>query len=313
MESEITNRRLGIEIEVVVPIIGRGDNRDVQNLLAEVLNHQSIPSVSRSYSHQPIPHGCKLVVEHDESLQDESRYHGLRWSKIEVKTAPMEWSEIERVLPPALEIIRYFGARVNHSCGLHVHHHVPEIVDRPLIARNLQHLWWRFHPVMYGCVARSRKSHSYCHPPEQADAKQYDDCRFYERLLHILGRIGRYNGLNLKNLADRDRLTVEWRIHAGTVDFDKIKAWVLATQRWTEHAVARNCHYRPEPISNTREGLNALLVTTGLKGNSRIYHKVQKELRQVGRFLMRRWKHFNQREEYKAQPVAAAVPADMPF
>jgi len=30
-----------------------------------------------------------------------------------------------------------------------------------------------------------------------------------------------------------------------------------------------------------------------LKGNSRIYSPVDKELRQVGRYLLRRWKHFN--------------------
>ena len=295
---------IGVEIEAVVPIIGRGDNTDVQNLLAEVLTNQGIPSVSRSYCRQPIPSSYRLAVEHDASLRDESKYEGLRWSKIEVKTAPMEWSEMERVLPPALEIIRYFGARVNGSCGLHVHHHLPEAMDRPQVVRNLQHLWWRFHPVIYGLLPPSRISNTYCHPPQQSDATQYDSCSSYSRLCNILGRATRFDGLNLTNLANRDRLTVEWRIHGGTTEFDKIKAWVLATQRWTEHAVARNCHYRPDPMPNTQAGLNALLVTTGLKMNSRIYSKVDKELRQTGRFLLRRWKHFNLPREMKSKAAA---------
>ena len=312
MESTITDRLIGIEIEIVVPIIGRGDNADVQNLLAEVLTNQGLSSVSRGYCRQPIPNGCKLAVEHDASLRDESKYQGLRWSKIEVKTAPMAWSEMERVLPPALEIIRYFGARVNGSCGLHVHHHFPEAVDRPQVVRNLQHLWWRFHPVIYGLLPPSRKFNTYCHPPQQTDAKQYDSCHSYSKLVGILSRATRFDGLNLTNLANRDRFTVEWRIHGGTTDFDKIRAWVLATQRWVEHACNRNCHYRPKPMANTREGINALLVTTGLKTNSRIYEKVSKDLRQVGRFLRRRWKHFSQHHEFAAKPVAA-VPAGPPF
>ena len=123
MESNITNRKIGIEIECVVPITGRGGNQDVQDLLADVLTNQGIRSVSRSYTHFPVPRGCKLASEHDISLQDESKYAGLRWSKVEVKTMPMTWTEVEEVLPNALEIIRYCGARVNYSCGLHVHHH----------------------------------------------------------------------------------------------------------------------------------------------------------------------------------------------
>jgi len=303
----ITDRLIGVEIECVVPIIGRGDNLDVQTLLAEVLTNQGIRSVARAYSHQPIPADCKLAVEHDASLRDESRFAGLRWSKIEVKTAPMTFRELERILPQALEVINYFGARVNASCGLHVHHHLPEVVDRPQVVKSLQHLFWRFHPVMYGLVAPSRRSNTYCAPPQQVDAKRYDACTSYEKVCQALSRLGRYQGLNLQNLSNRSRLTVEWRLHQGTTEWPKIKAWVLATQRWVEHAVARSCHYKPEPMPNTREGFNALLVTTGLKGNSRIYAKVDKELRQVGRFLLRRWRQFNLPRHLKSAKVQSAA------
>jgi len=239
------------------------------------------------------------------SLQDESQYAGLRWSKIEVKTMPMTWAEVEATLPQALEIIRYCGARVNYSCGLHVHHHLPEVIDKPQVVRSLQHLWWRFHQVMYGVVAPSRKSNTYCHAPRQADATQFDDCRTYARLCPVVGQVGRFNGLNLTNLANRERMTVEWRLHSGTVDWAKIKPWVLATQRFVEHSVARSCHYKADPMPNTQAGLNSLLVTTGLKPNSRIYNKIDKELRHVGKFLLRRWKHFNRPRDSKSETVAA--------
>lgn len=104
-------------------------------------------------------------------------------------------------------------------------------------------------------------------------------------------------GLNLTNLLDDSRRTVEWRLHGGTTDWIKVKNWVLATQRWVEHSVARSCHYRAEPVPNNRHGLNALLLVSGLRPNSRVYSKVDAELRMVGRYLLRRWKHFNTQQE----------------
>jgi hypothetical protein len=305
MLAEINHdRQIGIEIEVVVPIIGVGENRDVQRLIAEVLTNHGIQSFSRGYTHQPVPAGSKFAIEHDVSLRDESRYAGLRWSKIEAKTAPMTWDEIEQVLPPALDIIRYVGSRANYSCGLHVHHHLPEAEQRPEVVRNLQHLWWRFHPIMYALVAPSRKSNQYCRPPQIEDAKRFDRVYSYASLCRELQHVDRYHGLNFANLANRDRMTVEWRIYGGTTEWEKIKAWVLATQRWTEHAVKRSCHFKAETIANTQQGLNSLLMTTGLKPNSRIYRKVDKELRQVGRFLLKRWKHFNLPRDFKKKAVA---------
>ncbi len=81
MESKPTNSKIGIAIECVVPIIGSGDNSDVQRLLAQVLTNQGIRAISRSYTQQAVPSGCKLAVEHDMSLRDESKYAGLVTSR----------------------------------------------------------------------------------------------------------------------------------------------------------------------------------------------------------------------------------------
>lgn len=305
VESEInSNRKIGIEIECLVPIVGIGSNRDVQELIAQVLTNHGIQSCSRGYTQQPLPRDCQLAVEHDASLHDESKYRGLSWSKLEIKTSPMLWDEVERVLPEALEIIKYVGARINASCGLHVHHHLPEAEDKPQVVRNLQHLWWRFSPVMYGVVAPSRLTNMYCRPPRRDDATVFDSCVNYASLCGKLNRSERYHGLNLINLANRERMTVEWRIHGGTTDWSKIRPWILATQRWVEHAVKRSCHFKPEPLANTQAGLNALLVTTGLRSNSRIYRKVDKDLRDVGKYLLQRWKQFTFPQNLKAADAA---------
>lgn len=294
--ATITDRLLGVELEVVVPVIGRGETRDIQELLVHLLRNQGLSAIARPYCHDAIPEGHDLAIEHDSSLRGEQRYSGLSWAQIEIKTRPMNFTELQRVLPPALEIVRYCGARVNVSCGFHVHHHSPEAVEHPWVVRNLIHFWWRFHRVIYGLVAPSRLSNSFCRPPRIEDATLFDNVRSHEQLCHRLTRCDRYSALNLTNLSDANRRTIEWRLHGGTTDWIKVRNWILASQRWVEHSVARSCHYRPEPVPNSRRGLNALLVVTGLRPNSRVYCKVDSELRAVGRYLLRRWKHFNQQE-----------------
>jgi hypothetical protein len=125
VEATITNRLIGVEIEAVIPIIGAGQNQDVQQLLASVLSNHGLPAVARPYSHQPLPSGCLLVVEHDSSLRDESRFAGIRWAKIEIKTAPLPWPEIER------SCRRPWRSRITwepnkHPTGMPVHVHLPK-------------------------------------------------------------------------------------------------------------------------------------------------------------------------------------------
>jgi hypothetical protein len=294
MEASINaTRTIGVEVEFVIPIIGHGENYDVQRLIADVLTRQGLPAVCRGYSHQPIPTEAIFAVEHDSSLRDEERFSGVRWAKVELKTAPLSWAELERVMPPALEIVNYLGGRINASCGLHTHHHLPEAVEQPQVVRNLQHAWWRIHQIALNLVAPSRRNNQYCRRPTRDEAVQFDAVRTYDRLCQTLRRLDRYAAVNFVNLLLPERMTVEFRLHQGTLDWPKIRAWALFTQRLVEHAVARSCQFTAEPLKNSRAGLNAMLITVGLKPNSRIYHKVSKDLRDVGRFLLKRWRHFN--------------------
>jgi hypothetical protein len=101
--ATISQRRLGIELEtVLVNTTGRGDTRDVQDVIARVLTSEGIPSVVRPYSRDSIPEGFDLAIEHDSSLRGEQRYSNISWAQVEIKTRPMTFGELERILPPAL-------------------------------------------------------------------------------------------------------------------------------------------------------------------------------------------------------------------
>jgi hypothetical protein len=221
----------------------------------------------------------------------------------------MSFRELEQVLPHALDVINYFAPRINPSCGLHCHVHLGIVTSRPLVVRNLQHLYVRYAPVVYGMVAPSRRHSSYCVPPRPEDARLYDNCTTYTKLCQRLSRTSRYNGLNLTNLTNPDRLTVEWRMHSATTDWPKVRAWVLFCTQFSHHASLRSCHFRPDQVLNTQHSLKALMTVIGMRPNTRIYSQVDKDLRQAAKFLLRRWKHFNIAQDKAQNDSKAAVAA----
>jgi len=43
----ITDRTIGLELELVIPIVGEGTNLDVQRLIADILTRQGISACAR--------------------------------------------------------------------------------------------------------------------------------------------------------------------------------------------------------------------------------------------------------------------------
>jgi hypothetical protein len=295
-------RRIGCEYEATVPLVGTGSGHDVQRTLASVLSANGLRSIARGYSHDPLPPGADLAVEYDSSVQGETRYRGVTWHSIEIKTRVLtgidDW---ERVVPKTLDIAQYMGARVNASTGHHVHLGLPEVIDRPRVIRSLTALVARAEPVIYGLLAPSRRLNNYCMPlagrlPDLRPCKTVADYR--ERLLGV----SRYYGCNLTH-ATGDSPRVEYRWHQGTLDAAKARHWLRFLLQLTEHAVTRNCQALAEPLVNDRQGFERLATAIGLRVNSKIYRQVSPELVETAGYLLRRWKQFNVRPA--AQPVTS--------
>lgn len=154
LNSELNlTRRIGCEFEMAVPLVGTGNGQDVQQSLARVLTANGLRAVARGYCRRPLPQGVQLAVEYDASIRGESQYRGVVWHSIEVKTRILNGIEDwETVVPKALAICRYMGARVNRSTGHHLNLDFPEVRQDPRVIRSLYNLVHRFEPVVYGLV-----------------------------------------------------------------------------------------------------------------------------------------------------------------
>ena len=288
-------RRLGLEFEFAIPQIGSGDGSDVRRVLAEVLSQNGITAVARSYSQYPVPLGRDVAVEYDSSVRGESRFNGIRWQQIEIKTRILHGlDDWEAVVPKALEICRYLGGRVNSSCGMHVHVDLPEARMDPVVIRSLYNSVHRYEPVIFGLVAPSRARGCYSAPlPDQPG--HLSRCRSLSCFQRSLSGISRQSGVNWTHLWG-DEPRIEYRYHGGTLDVEKARHWSRLLLRLTDHACARRCKAAPSQLANSRANLDKMLTTLGLKVNSRVYAKVDPELRQTGRYLLKRWKSLNAAE-----------------
>ena len=290
-------RRLGCEFEMSVPLVGTGTGRDVQQTLANVLSANGIRSLFRGYTALAVPEGIDVAVEYDGSIIGESRYQGIKWYPIEVKTRILNGiDEWEQIVPKTLEVCSYMGARVNHSTGFHIHVELMEARERPTVIRSLFNLFHRFEPVIYGLIAPSRSNNQYARAIPSEMARLFHGCRSEDSLCRGIAQLHPKNGLNLAHICYCRHLSynprVEFRYHHGTLSPIKARHWTRFCLAMMEHAVTRNCQSSSQ-VENTRRGLERLLVSCGFKVNSQIYGKVSAELRETGKWLIQRWKHFN--------------------
>lgn len=291
-------RRLGVEHELTMPRMGNSSGADVQNTLAEILTANGLPAISRGYSHQIIQQGYDLAVECDSSIRGHSEWQNVPYASIELKSRILNGiDDWERIVPKALQICRDLGGKINHTAGFHVHLELNEVFDNYTIIRSLFNLFHRYEQVIYGLVAPSRTNNNYCKaiPPESS--RLFKGCRAWRSYNRQIKTLHCKNGLNLSHLCNSNyvntRPHVEFRYSSGTLNADKARYWIRFLLQMIEHAVKRNCQASNEQVTNDRRGLEKLLVSSGFKVNNNIYSQVCPELRETGKFLINRWKHFN--------------------
>jgi hypothetical protein len=285
-------RPIGVEYECAVPIIGGGGDRDVQETIANILNANGIRACWRSYSRAPVPDNCDVMVERDASISGERRFNVVRWSQIEVKTRILDGiDDWETVVPKTLEILSYCGGRVTPSCGHHVHVAFAEVNCYPKRVRSLWNLLHRFDAVLYGLLAPSRRTNTYCRPMPSG-TKLLHGANSIRELRRRLSGYDRFQALNLTHLFG-DGPRIEFRHHQGTLNPTKSRHWIRLMLALVEHACRRNCMAAPMSLPNDRKSLDALLTTIGLKVNTKVYSKIDPDLRETGKYVLQLWKKFN--------------------
>lgn len=160
-------------------------------------------------------------------------------SGIEIPSPVLQGKDGLAELAAVLSLLNEYGGECTEDDGTHVHHGAEEFKhDKELVIRLLKS-WKENQPYIFSMVDDYRVSgegYLWCKPWSDAAIKQYEESD--TRVTYW----DRYYSLNVNPLG-RTHPTLEIRLHEGTLEYDKIAAWI----KFGQYFIA-SCLNRKHPI-----------------------------------------------------------------
>jgi predicted RNA-binding Zn-ribbon protein involved in translation (DUF1610 family) len=235
------------------------------------------------YSHEMANELCKIGDDRSvrRSMSDEERNN---YQSVELTTSKLYSVYGLKKVKTVLDVWNEIGAAVNSSCGFHVHIDASNF-SRLELARLLL-VWMRIEPVIFFLVSPSRRWNSY--------TKFLRMTSYYNWASMILGEISdddRYYALNLA--AFRKYRTVEFRVHQGTTNYEKVKNWTIFCLKLVEKVKSglKWYHISEEPT------IEEVLDKLGIVDNA------VPILQNARKFLIERYNHFRAENQNHNLPL----------
>ena len=269
------NQTFGIEIETT----GIGRERTAKAIAAYFGTTAHYVGHHLGDWHVPMPDGRKWVVERDGSVTDPSA---------EVVSPVCRWDDLPMVLAIA-KTIRAAGAKADGSCGIHVHvglgEHTPQSLRRLVNIVNAKE-----DLLTQALGIDPYRRHSWCAPvaPEFLEALNRAKPDSFEKMAQLWYRhsggsrsdwrecarthydSSRYHLLNLHAAfsTERPAHTIEFRAFNGTLDPDKILAYIQLCLAISAQALTSKAASPTRPVTdNPKYAFRCWLLKLGFIGD----------------------------------------------
>lgn len=196
------NRRFGIEIEAY---------NCTRDHLAHELQEAGINVAVEGYNHNTSAH-WKLVT--DASLYGNNTF--------ELVSPILEGESGLRELEKVCWVLDLCNAKVNESCGLHVHMDAADFTMNTW--KNLALSYKNIENTINAFMPATRRDNQYCKSLSRISERRILQANTLDDLRAAFGN-DRYHKVNLEAYA-RHR-TIEFRQHSGSTNFTKMSNWVL--------------------------------------------------------------------------------------
>jgi hypothetical protein len=179
---------------------------------------------------------------------------------LELVSPPLTIDQMDRQLKIALDTLNELGAKVDKTCGVHVHHDIEDL--------NIQHLknLYKIYDKHNGHIdelfpASRRKANRprYCKGLDTYLMDQIERASSIQELRSVA--FDRYYTLNFTAYVKYG--TMEFRQHAGSTDFDKIINWVRITQAMIASAKKKK-EVKPMTATGKKRQLEAFNAEVGI-------------------------------------------------
>lgn len=205
-----TDRTFGIEIECFVP----GTRTTARDRIREALAANNLNNwrVKGDGSIRNLPQG---------------------YTGIEVVSPILKGEDGKQQVYRVTAILAEIGAKVNKTCGLHIHHGVDDFKLKHF--KEALRLYGRYEDQLDRMVAKSRRGNDnrYCRSVKNANPTTIHNARSLKQLRRALNN-DRYHKFNLEAYVQHG--TIEIRHHQGTVEAEKILAWLEIGQALLQKA-----------------------------------------------------------------------------
>jgi len=204
-----TTRTFGIELEVIA------DGHQV----ARNMTAAGLPTQYEGYNHRT-RNVWKVV--YDASVS----------GGCELVSPPLKGIEGLEQIETACRVLNEMGARVNRSCGFHVHHDARDFKVQNL--RNVVQLYAAYESEIDKMMPASRRGNAngFLRSLKQHACLETSAHGIVASQNVSYRTDARYTKVNVNAFTQHG--TVEFRQHSGTVDAEKVIAWVILTQRMME-------------------------------------------------------------------------------
>lgn len=197
------NRRFGVEIEAY---------NCQMNVLVDALREEGIQVSAESYNHTTRNH-WKLVT--DSSLSGNYTF--------ELVSPVLEGEAGLQELKKVCWVLDACDVKVNASCGLHIHFDAANFSLQTW--KNIAISYKHIESVIDKFMPESRRNNRYCRSLREITEQNINNAQSIIALQEIAFENTRYFKVNPQSYSRHK--TIEFRQHAGSINYDKISNWVL--------------------------------------------------------------------------------------
>jgi hypothetical protein len=224
-------KTMGIEIEFF------GVN--VNTVISELRRAGLQVADYRGYTHATIQ---QWKVTYDASVT--SAGTGVNYG-LELVSPPLTASKMEEQLKTACEVLDRIGAKVDRTCGVHVHHHIDDLnLDQ---IKNIYAIYHKHQEFINELMPASRRQRSandaydhfgYCMNLSEGEVEFVKQAGSIREINSFFDRgYRRYRVINFKSYLKYG--TIEFRQHSGSINFEKLWNWALITLSLVAQAKAK--------------------------------------------------------------------------
>ena len=197
------NRRFGIEIEAY---------NCRMDVLVDALREEGIQVSAENYNHTTRNHWKSVT---DSSLSGNNTF--------ELVSPVLEGQNGLKELKKVCWVLDACGVKVNASCGLHIHFDAANFSLQTW--KNIAISYKHIESVIDKFMPESRRNNNYCRSLRNIIEQKINNAQSIDNLQQVAFENTRYFKVNPQSYSRHK--TIEFRQHAGSINYDKISNWVL--------------------------------------------------------------------------------------